>query len=229
MSSSRNDQYRGIRRALKRSSGPIVTRNSSFTPWIRLALDPEETRGVREIPALRVGIDFGFRGPLGDAVAVAVDGGEVEAALASPVVNINQSRHNRRLILRRAVLPEPERLIAEVVFPLAVYWVVHAGVRKDRTRRVEGVETLRVIHALKVLVPVAGTGTGERNGGKPLCIAGKGFLEADAGGAWECLVLAVFSVFDVVAEFKEAAVVVEVGVLPEVGTGCEGAVDVLVV
>jgi len=226
MSSPRNHQHRRLLRAHQWSPGPVVTRNSSFTPWIRLALDPEEARGVREVPAFRVSIDFGFCGPLGDAVAVAVDGGEVKTALTSPVVHVDESRNNRRLILRRTVLPEPERLIAEVVLPLPIHRVTDTRVREDGTRRVESVETLRVVRALEVLVPVAGTGAGERNGGKPLCIAGKGFLEADAGGAWECLVLAVLGVFDVVAKLEEAAVVVEVGVLPEVGTCCEGTTDV---
>ena len=144
-------------------------------------------------------------------------------------MHVDEAGDDCRLVLRRAILPISERLVAQVVLPLPIHRVTDTRVRKDGTRRVEGVETLRVVRALEVLVPVAGTGAGERNGGKPLCIAGKGFLEADAGGAWECLVLAVFGVFDVVAEFEEAAVVVEVGVLPEVGTGCEGAVDVLVV
>jgi hypothetical protein len=39
----------------------------------------------------------------------------------------------------------------------------------------------------------------------------------------------VFGVFDVVAEFEEAGIAVEVGVLPEVGAGCEGAGGVLAI
>jgi len=176
MSSAWDNQHRGVWRTLKGAARPIVTCDGRLAPRIRLSLDPKEARGVSEIPALRVGIDFGFCGPFRNAVTVAVDGREVKTALPCVVVHVNQSAHNRRLILRRAILPIPERLVAQIVLPLPIHRVAHTRISEDGTRSVKSVKTLRVIRPLEVLVAVAGAAARERDGGEPLCVASEGFL-----------------------------------------------------
>lgn len=105
MDAARDDQDRRILGALKRTVRAELARDGSVLPRVPLAIDKDEARRLaRAVPPASVLV-----GVLDRLALCAAEGawrGEVEAALALPVLCGNEARDDGRCALGGTVLPE---------------------------------------------------------------------------------------------------------------------------
>jgi hypothetical protein len=239
MEPARHDLHRNILRALQGSIGPQIRRHAGLAPRVELAVDVDQTLRVHIVPAVGVAVDVFFGAALGDAVLGAVGRGrEVQAALADPVVCVDEAGDDGRAIARRAVLPVAEGLVARHPDPLAGDGVAEGGVGEHGVGSVVGVEAVGVELAGEVAEALAVAWEEVVLG--PGGVAFEGFLETDAAGAGDGGVggegavgavadLAGVDVLDVVAPVEEAGVAVELVTLPEPGAVLERGHEIVVV
>lgn len=142
---TRHNLHRNILGAHKRTVGSQIRRHAGLAPRVELAVDVDQTLRVHVVPAVRVAVDVLFGAALGDTVLGAVGRGrEVQAALADPVIGVDEAGDDGGTIARRAVLPVAEGLVASHPDPLARDGVAEGGVGKHGVGGVVGVQAVGV-------------------------------------------------------------------------------------
>jgi len=203
------------KRDREHTARPEVTADTSLAPWIKPAIDPQQTRTIRKIPTFGIRIDSLLGGPVRFADDVTVNGWKEQRALAVIPVIVNETRHDRRPALRRAVLPVSEWLVTEKPIPLPVVGIGKGRVGVHGAAGVVGVEALHAAWVLPLGVAVAGAGAGEVSIVEPGGVAGQGGRETYTFSTGEGRVGRVaLHAFDGVAPLVEAAALVELVGLP---------------
>lgn len=130
MNTSRQDLNRHLRSTLKWSTRSELRADTCSSPWVKLSIDVEQASSVIESPALGVLVDAVLVTVwvVTRVVGVAVDGGEEELALASPVRWLDEAGGEGLTRAWLSVLPPSERLVTQAPYSdvSKLYQVIYA-------------------------------------------------------------------------------------------------------